>query len=230
MIREKLPSFLQASDDVMEAFILAIDNADSNVLSQISDILVHAFIDTATGEYLDRIGALADVKREGRTDDDYRSAIIAKITTPSGTVGMLNNLIKTLTDEDAYIEEVFSEDGVLHFRVHANYERFWDKTPKKAFEDAVESAKAAGTVPLWYFKLSEALKEVLNIIEQVSMPKNTLQDSETINEDVQMPKEAVDLPHAENSDTELLGESVSTELYTPPYYWDNAKWDLAEWS
>ena len=228
MIREKLPSFLQASDDVMEAFILAIDNADANVLDQISDILIHAFVDTASGDYLDRIGKFAGVEREGRADDDYRSAIIAKITTPSGTVGMLDNLIKVLTDDDAYIEEVFDEDGVLHFRVHANYERFWDKTPKKAFEDAVESAKAAGTVPLWYFKLSEALKDVVNVIEYVSMPKEKISDVESLSEDIQMPAQADTLPHAEMADNDLLGETLSHVLYTPPFLWDESKWDLAE--
>ena len=228
MIREKLPSFLQASDDLMEAIIFAVNNADSQIQGKISDILIHAFIDTATGEYLDRIGLLADVKRDGRSDEDFRAAIVAKITTPSGTVGMLNNLIRALTDEEAYIEEVFDKDGVLRFRVHANYERFWDKTPKKAFEDAVESAKAAGTVPLWYFKLSEALKEVVNIIEYVSMPKETLSDGESLNEDVQMPKEAVSLPHAEPADDELLGEQSTWSLYTPPFKWDESDWNLAE--
>jgi hypothetical protein len=63
---------------ILEGIRNTVDEFNTNAINGVYN---QSFILTATGDSLDRYGAIFDVKRNGLNDDDYRNVILGKLHT-----------------------------------------------------------------------------------------------------------------------------------------------------
>lgn len=105
MIKQYCPEYIYEESTALEALIDAAQSEIDAFSSSITSSTVSWFINTATGDYLDRIGSLASLQREGRTDEDYRTAILSKIGGIAGILSVLLSIAQEVTNDEAYITE-----------------------------------------------------------------------------------------------------------------------------
>lgn len=102
-------------------------------------------IDTAVGIQVDKIGALFNLKREGRDDETFKSAILerAALRTSSGTEQNILDISRAISGADT--SRVFD-----HFP--ASTYVFINKPATKDIANAIQDAHAAGvsTRVIWY--------------------------------------------------------------------------------
>lgn len=84
-------------------------------------------ISTAVGVWLDYIGAVVGLPREGLTDEAYREALRFKINvnTANGTVKSIINLVSTYTES---VTVSFTESGIAYGQLYLDGTKSVDKT------------------------------------------------------------------------------------------------------
>lgn len=105
MIKQYCPEYIYEESAALEALLDAAQSEVDTFSSSITSATVSWFINSATGNYLDRIGSLALLQREGRTDEDYRTAILSKIGGIAGVMSVLLSIAQEVTNDEAYITE-----------------------------------------------------------------------------------------------------------------------------
>ncbi len=257
-MREYLPSFIYEESEILDAVITAIESEIANYKNYVDERVLGWYIDTASGQELDRIGLLAGEPRKGRNDTDYRSTIKSKILSTAGTKEVLLGIAKDLTDDTAEI----SDYGAGQVEIKVNAETFATKTPKETLKEAIRRAKTAGVHPVWHWKVFESTKDSINVAEDVNFPKHSESDNVSVLEDVNFPKhsasdsvsvsESVKFPKLQVLETLAISENVKdsyndaienaiNETTTPsetiintlhdfPYVFDTDKFDFAEFS
>lgn len=181
MIKQRCPEYIYEESEVLEALLGAAQQQIDNFPSAIESATVNWFINTATGNYLDKIGTLASLQREGRTDEDYRTAILSKIRGVAGVMPVLLSIAQEVTNDEAYITEPAAGQIKVYTKASA--------TTGKAdiLKARIRMAKVAGVEDLY--------EQLTGLIDTYSM-----------------------------------AESLSSAELVPPYLWDSAFWDFAEWS
>lgn len=83
-----------------QAFITSFVNQVQELEVALNDLITERTLDTAIGEQLDGIGEILGEDRQGRNDDDYRTALRAKVllNIGSGTPEEIIEMISYLTD------------------------------------------------------------------------------------------------------------------------------------
>ena len=81
--------------DLIEIFCSFLDD----ILARAEDIRTKRFIDYATGNFLDRIGEVVGEERKGRTDEEYKIAILIRIfiNTSKGTPENIITALRFIT-------------------------------------------------------------------------------------------------------------------------------------
>ena len=240
-MRKYIPSFIYEESEVIDALLSAIEDEIITLKSYIEQGVLGWYIDTATGNELDRIGLLAGATRSGRSDADYRVAIKSKILSMAGTEEVLLNIAKDLTDDTAEISDY--APGQVEVKVNA--ETFGVKTPKEIFQEAINHAKVAGVHPYWHWRVLESTKDDVELSEDTTFPKHSESDDVVISEDISFPKlqvletllitEEVQDSHNYPLDTEVSengapSETVVDSLHPFPYVFNTDKFDFAEFS
>jgi len=257
-VREYLPSFIYEESEILDAVITAIESEIANYKNYVDERVLGWYIDTASGQELDRIGLLAGEPRKGRNDTDYRSTIKSKILSTAGTKEVLLGIAKDLTDDAAEV----SDYGAGQVEIKVNAETFATNTPKETLKEAIRRAKTAGVHPVWHWKVFESTKDSVSVEEDVSFPKHGESDTVFMSEDVSFPKhgesdnvsasESVKFPKLQVLETLAISETVKdsyndaietaiSETSTPsetvintlhdfPYVFDTDKFDFAEFS
>ncbi len=241
MIRSRLPSFVYEESDILNAVIDAIQAEIDAYKAYKEQRVLALYLETSSESDLDRIGLLVGEPRKGRSDEEYRAAILAKVTSTAGTKQVLLNIARSLTDETADVKD--HSPGIVE--VDINAERFGN-TPQDSVREAIRKAKVAGVHPLFTWKVFESTRDEVEVSEDVSFPKRRLEDlisvienavlkeplreSESVTplENVNIPLSASDAPYRA-SETVEKEESVSYLLHERPFLWDEAEWDFAEW-
>ena len=83
-----------------EAFVEILATRIQTCEDMWEDLLVKRLLETAEGTNLDNIGAIVDEAREGRSDDEYRTAILFKvfINISCGEPETVMTVLKTVTE------------------------------------------------------------------------------------------------------------------------------------
>jgi len=257
-MRQYLPAFIYEESELLDALIAAIEDEIENYKNYVDQKVLGWYIETASGDELDRIGLLAGVSRNGRDDTDYRTAIKSKILSTAGTKEVLLSISKNLTDETAEVSDYAA--GQVEIKVNA--EMFATKTPKETFKEAINSAKVAGVHPVWHWRVFQTTTEDVEASENVDFPKHTESDSVAISENVDFLKHAesdaiaigenITFPKlqilesfslseivkdsfnefldTEIGETETPSETIVSSLHDFPYVFDTDKFDFAEFS
>jgi len=240
-VREYLPSFIYEESEILDAVITAIESEIANYKNYVDERVLGWYIDTASGQELDRIGLLAGEPRKGRNDANYRSTIKSKILSTAGTKEVLLGIAKDLTDDAAEV----SDYGAGQVEIKVNAETFATNTPKETLKEAIRRAKTAGVHPVWHWKVFESTKDSVSVEEDVSFPKHGESDNVSASESVKFPKlqlletlaisETVkdsynDAIETAISETSTPSETVINTLHDFPYVFDTDKFDFAEFS
>jgi hypothetical protein len=102
-LEESLKTPYPADGKVWGALIAALASEFDDFEATLKDVDVAKFVDTATGQRLDRLGDIFDVDREtGESDDKYRIRIQVALREllSSGTVQEIKSAIAVLLDVD----------------------------------------------------------------------------------------------------------------------------------
>ena len=206
-MRKYIPSFIHEESEVIDALLSSIEDEITNLQNYIEQEVLGWFINTATGDELDRIGLLAGVLRGGKNDTDYRIEIKSKILSTAGTQEVLLNIAKDLTDDTAEV----SDYAAGQVEVKANAEMLGVKVSKETFQEAINRVKVAGVQPYWHWRVFESTSESVNITEEVQDSHNYPLDTEV-------------------SENGAPSETVIDGLHSFPYVFDTDKFDFAEFS
>ena len=241
MIRSRLPSFIYEESDILSAVIDAVQAEIDAYKAYKEQRILAWYLETSSGKDLDRIGLLVGEPRRGRSDEEYRAAILAKVTSTAGTKEVLLSIARSLTDDTADVKD--HSPGVVE--VDINAERF-GSTPQDSVREAITKAKVAGVHALFTWKVFESTRDDVEVNEDVSFPKRKLEDLISVNEsavlkeplresesvtpleNVNIPLSASEAPYKTEEVVEKE-ESVSYSLHERPFLWDEAEWDFAEW-
>lgn len=84
-----------------QAFVTSLVNQVQELEVALNDLITERTLETAVGEQLDGIGEILGEDRQGRNDDDYRTALRARIllNVGSGTPEEIVELVSYLTDD-----------------------------------------------------------------------------------------------------------------------------------
>lgn len=143
MIKQYCPEYIYEESLILEALLDSAQTALDAFISEIESLTSNWYIQTASGNYLDKIGALCSMGREGRTDEDYRTAILSKIGGIAGIKSVLLSIAKEVTNNEAQILE--PSEGQILVRTKAS------ATTGKAdiLKTRIQMAKLAGIEDLY---------------------------------------------------------------------------------
>jgi len=208
-VKKYVPSFVYEESEILDAVLEAVETEFQNFQSYIEQEILKWYIDTATGEALDRIGLLAGVKRAGRGDEEYRAAIKSQILATAGTEEVLLTIAKDLSDETAEV----SDYGPGQVEIKVNAEAVGGKAGQAILKESINRAKVAGVQAIHHWRIFENLKDTLQVQESVSIPHE-----ETVEGGVAA------------SDDLAVSESITLTEHTLPFRWGSFEWSFAEWS
>ncbi|PZC52309.1 MULTISPECIES: hypothetical protein [unclassified Mesotoga] len=181
MIKEYVPNFIFEESREIEALLNAfITEMELFQTFRDSEIL-RWYIDTASGSDLDRIATICGEIRQGKTDEDLKTAIFSRISGIAGVMSALEAIAKEVTNNEAYITEPAAGQIKVYTKANA--------TTGKAdiLKTRIRMAKVAGVEDLY--------EQFTGLIDTYSMT-----------------------------------ESLSISEIMPPFVWDTAEWEFAEWS
>lgn len=181
MIKEYLPNFIFEESKEIEALINAFITEMELFQTFREEEILRWYINTASGSDIDSIATICGETRCGKTDEEFRTAIFAKISGISGVMSVLDKIAKEVTNDEAYITEPAAGQIKVYTKASA--------TTGKAdiLKARIKMAKVAGVEDLY--------EQFTGLI-----------------------------------DTYLMTESLSISEIMPPFVWDTAEWEFAEWS
>lgn len=181
MIKEYLPNFIFEESKELEALLNAFITEMELFQSFRETEILRWYINTASGIDLDRIATICGEIRQGKTDEEFRTSIFARISGIAGVMSVLDAIAKEVTNNEAYITEPAAGQIKVYTKASA--------TTGKAdiLKARIKMAKVAGVEDLY--------EQFTGLI-----------------------------------DAYLMGESLSISEVIPPFLWDIATWEFAEWS
>jgi len=166
MIKEYVPNFIFEESREIEALLNAFITEMELFQSFRETEILRWYISTASGSDLDRIATICGEIRQGRTDEEFRTAIFAIISGIAGVMSVLEAIAKEVTNNEAYITEPAAGQIKVYTKTSA--------TTGKAdiLKTRIRMAKVAGVEDL-YEQLtglidSYSMSESLSIAEILS--------------------------------------------------------------
>lgn len=166
MINEHIPNFIYEESEEIYHLLEAIKAEINRAYQNVSQEILRWYINTASGDDLDRIAKMIGEIRQGRTDEDFRTAIITRASGIAGTKEILLNIAKEVTDIDAELLEPAA--GTVKIRTRSSV------TTGKVdiLKERIGLAKLAGVKSL--FEQFDAISDALQISESISSQINDL--------------------------------------------------------
>jgi len=203
VIKDYLPRFLYEESEIMNAIVEALEQEIEAFNTYASQRILMAFIDLAEGEFLDRIGKLAQVERKGMSDSEYRVEIKASILSTAGTLEVINNLLKNFFESFT-----LEEPGAGQLKITVTDDSFLlSGNSQDIVYRAIDKVKVAGVLIEWWWKIWKPLQESLRVSENVKTALGEVR-----------------------KDDLAVSDIFEGGLAPLPHYWDEARWDMAEFS
>lgn len=181
MIKEYVPNFIYEESREIEALLNSFITEMELFQTFRENEILRWYISTSSGSDLDRIATICGEIRQGKTDEEFRTAIFARISGIAGVMSVLDAIAKEVTNDEAYITEPAAGQIKVYTKASA--------TTGKAdiLRARIRMAKVAGVEDLY--------EQFTGLIDTYSMT-----------------------------------ESLSISEIMPPFVWDTAEWEFAEWS
>jgi len=166
MINEYLANFIYEESEEIYHLLEAIKAEIIRAYDNVDQEILRWYINTASGTDIDKIANMVGEIRQGRTDEDFRIAIIARASGIAGTKEILLNIAKEVTDIDAELLE--PEAGTVKIRTRSS------ATTGKidVLKERIGLAKLAGVKSL--FEQFDGISDALSISESTSSQLNAL--------------------------------------------------------
>jgi hypothetical protein len=165
MIKEYVPNFIYEESREIEALLNAFITEMELFQSFSETEILRWYISTASGSDLDKIATICSEIRQGKTDEEFRTAIFARISGIAGVMSILDAIAKEVTSEEAYITEPAAGQIKVYTKASA--------TTGKAdiLKTRIRMAKVAGVEDL--YEQFTGLIDTYSLSESLSSSKPT---------------------------------------------------------